>query len=529
MMFDKIYQFSSPLSGKHWWWNLALFIMAIGLPLSWSRYGKMLREARVGRTISFVASVVIGVNVVAAFVYFILPWYFDHVETQVVITALNAHQGLPLYPDWSRGEGAYGLGYGPFLYAAVGAPLFFSKSVIASKFVTSTAFFFAMTAMWSQGRRSLAPSADLIAKFFLLAVIPFKLYAFWVRGDPLLLALAAASVMVIQIRSDILRWLALGVFAGLATAIKLHAALYFVPLAAFALVRVPCAKAIISCAALGVIAFVSALIIAFAADPHQAVSFGKYIAVMTRIGISRDRILVNVLVALALTAPYGIALLQERLHDWRTILTAGTMALSVALVILIGATPGAGPHHLMPLLPALLFFTLTARGSKVAANNPSPILAVAMIATAVGALSVTIGFLKSSAMGAGDITAGYREAADMAVLYPGAQFGPTDRLRYGMLQYRVGAALRGAKLTFDMAAWLDLAAAGVHPSDDPADFSPGPLIWILPREGAPFSLNSPYTGASIFPAAFQADFQSRYQQIDVRKFFAVWRCKSGTP
>jgi hypothetical protein len=503
-------------------WHIALLMMATGLLLSSSRYRAQI--------ISVAASVVISVNVVAALIYFVLPQYSDHIEPHVVITALNAHQGLPLYPDWSQGEGAYGMLYGPFLYAAVGLPLFASKSVIASKLVTSTAFLFATAAMWCQGRRSSTPSAGLIAKIHLLALIPFGFWAFWVRSEPLLLALAAGGVMVIQIRSDTLRWLALGVFAGLATAIKIHAALYFIPLGVFALVRASDAKAAILCAATGAAGFIAALVAAFAASPHEAVNFGRYVATMSRHGLSEHLLFVNLLAALALTAPYGILLWQRRAslgRDWSTVLTAASMALTVALVILVGAKPASGPRHLMPLIPVLLFLTLTGRGPKVIeANDPSPILAAAMIAAALSPLATTAVFLRSAVRGIGDTLTAYREAADLTALYPGAQFGPTDMDHYHMLQNRVGAALRGARLTFDVAAWMDLEFAGIRPSDDAADFSPGPLVWILPRDGAPFSQYSWYNRA-MFSPAFQTNFQSRCQQVDVRTTFTAWRCEAG--
>lgn len=92
------------------------------------------------------------------------------------------------------------------------------------------------------------------------------------------------------------------------------------------------------------------------------------------------------------------------------------MVLSLALVILVGAKPGAGPHHLMPLIPVLLFLTLTLRRYNVEAADPSAILAIAMIAAAIGPLAATINFLNSSAMRAGETNAGYREAVDLPLV-----------------------------------------------------------------------------------------------------------------
>jgi hypothetical protein len=513
-------------------WGLAVFIMVTGLLLSSTRSGTMLREARFANIMSAVASILISINIVTLLVYLVLPQYFDHVEPQVVITALNAHQGLPLYPNWSRGEGAYGLPYGPLLYAAVGMPLFANKSIIASKLVTSCAFLFAAASIWAFRRQSPTPSAALLVKVYLLALMPFGTYAFWVRPEPLLLALAAAGVMAIRIRNDRLRWLTLGVFAGLAVAIKISAVLCFIPLAVFAFVRASDAKAATLGATCCAVGFSAAVVTAFEGNPQEAVNLGRYLSISSREGFSPYLVFGNLLAALALTTPYGLALWQRReslWRDWRTVLTAASMSLSVALMIIVGANAGAGPHHLMPFIPVLLFLALTARGPDVIeANDPSPILVAAMIAAALAPLAGTAVWLRGAIPGASDTIAAYREAADLAILDPGAQFGPTDNAHYNpTLQYRVGAALQGAKLTFSVAAWADLDFAGIRPTDDPADFSPGPPVWILPRDGAPFSLGSWYKNSSMFSPAFQTDFRSRCQQIDVRKTFAAWRCGEG--
>ena len=78
-------------------WHIALLVITAGLLLSITPHRTLI--------ISGAAWILIGVNVAAALVYLILPQYYDHVEPHVVITALNAQRGLPLYPDWRRGEG----------------------------------------------------------------------------------------------------------------------------------------------------------------------------------------------------------------------------------------------------------------------------------------------------------------------------------------------------------------------------------------------------------------------------------------
>src|ERR1700680_4212139 len=136
------------------WWFVALLMIGTGLALSASSVGAKFREERFKHAGYFLACAMIVLNLLAAIIYLFLPQYWNHVEPTVVITALNAYQGLPIHPDWSRGEGAYGEAYGPLLYTVVGLPLLASKSIVASKLTTFTAFLFAVTAMWRQGPRS---------------------------------------------------------------------------------------------------------------------------------------------------------------------------------------------------------------------------------------------------------------------------------------------------------------------------------------------------------------------------------------
>jgi len=348
----------------------------------------------------------------------------------------------------------------------------------------------------------------------------------------LLLALVTAGVMVMQIRTNTFRCLALGIIAGLAVGIKIHAALYFIPLGIFVLVRAPDAKAAILYAVIGATGFTGCIVAAFAADPCEVMRFGRYIAVISRHGLEPRLLFLNLLSGLALTAPYIIALWQRRAslaRDRRTLLTAVSALLSVSLVIVVGAKPGSGPHHLMPLIPVLLFLTMTLNDA-IESTDTLLILIVAMIAAALAPLKQTVDFLRLEIKGIGDTITAQREAVDLVTRYPGAQFGPTDSEHYATLKNRVVAALSGAKLTFDLAAWMDLDFAGIRPSDDPADFSPGPRVWILPRDGAPFSMYSfynyyNYATVPLFSTAFQNDFHSRCQQIDVRRTFAAWFCK----
>jgi hypothetical protein len=223
-----------------------------------------------------------------------------------------------------------------------------------------------------------------------------------------------------------------------------------------ALVQAPDIKAAIVNAGVGVGMFVATLAATFSADPYEMANFAKYAAVMSRHGLSGALLISNLVAAMVLAAPYGVALWQRSETfglDWRTVSTAGSMALSGSLLIVVGAKPGAGAHHMMPLIPVLLLLTLTAGGRRaIKVDNASITVLAAMITAAVVPLADSLSFLWSATQRMDQTIAAQQEAANLTARYPGAQFGPTDMAHYDTLKSRVGAALRGARLTFDMAA-----------------------------------------------------------------------------
>lgn len=523
-----MFERDQPMTGA---WYIATMATAFGLLLSSCRYGASLRAPGFARLSAIVATALIGGDVVAALAYLLVPQYIDHIEPQVIITALNAHQGMPLYPDWSKGEGAYGLLYGPLLYAAVGVPLFASKTVVASKLVSTAAFLVAIAAIWYQAHRSSKPSAPMLGGVHLLALVPFGTYAFWVRAEPLLLAIVAGATMAMEIRRDTWRWLVLGICAGLAVALKAYAPLYFIPLGALALLNISTLKATARCIGAGAAGFIAAAVAVFAQSPRDVLNLGMYIAMEMGDGIDSRLLRLNAWAALAVTAPYAITLWQRWQMvglDLRTLLMAATTAFTIALLVIVGAKPSAGPYYLIPLIPVLLSLALRAAVfSSARSNYPLAIATAGMVALAVPSLARVAHYMWSFAQTAESALAQDNEAADLALLYPRAQFGPTDDVHYRQLDARIGAARRGARLIFSVAPWMDFVHAGITPRQDTADFaSPGPSIWILPREGAPFSLND-YSGRSLFSRSFQQTFRSRCHEIDVRETFAAWRCETG--
>jgi hypothetical protein len=514
---------------SHYTWYIAAILIVASLLFTRLRGASWLREPRLQRAVLVAAWVAIASGVLAAIGYFLLPRFYDHIEPHVVITALNAQAGLHIHPDWTKGEGAWGTPYGPFLYEWAGLPLMISKTVMAAKLASATAFLFAIVVLWRMPKTAGGPGDQFIAAFYLLAVTAYGPFAFWVRSEPLLLALTAAAVLIVQLKTRWVVWLGLGVVAGLAAATKFPAVFYFAPIVVYAALQTPSLSALAVGCLIGLAGFALGLVAPFADDPGEARRLAMYVTEMTHHGLSPRLLAVNLAGLAVLASPYGLRLWKARagLNDWRGAATPVILAVSILAVAIIGAKPGSGPHHLMPFIPVLLYLTLlTPVGAEDGARDAEePEFVLAMLANAAAPLLLTLVFVIGAARDAGETRAGYREAADLAARYPGAQFGPTDDAHYEQLYLRVAAAFHGARLSFDNASWTDLDAAGLKPADDAADFAfDRPRIWILPKAGQPFTVTSRYTRKTVFPPDFQAQFLQHCQRVEVRTVFAVWRC-----
>jgi len=514
---------------SHYTWYIAAILIVASLLLTRLRAAAWLRDPRFQKAVLIAAWVAVAAGVLAAIGYFLLPRFYDHIEPHVVITALNAQAGLHIHPDWTKGEGAWGTPYGPLLYEWAGLPLMISKTVMAAKLASITAFLFAMVVLWQMPKTVGGPGGPFIAAFYLLAVTAYGPFAFWVRSEPLLLALTAGAVLVVQLKTRWVVWLALGVLAGLAAATKLPAVFYFAPIVVYAALQAPSlAELAVSCL-IGLAGFVLGLVAPFAGDPGEARRLAMYVTEMTHHGLSKLLLAVNLAVLVVLAFPYSLRVWKARggLTDWRGAAMPVILTASMLAVAIIGAKPGSGPHHLMHFIPILLYLTLAfpAGADEAAPDAAEPAFVLAMLVNAVAPLLLTLAFVIGAARDVGETRAGYREAADLAARYPGAQFGPTDDAHYEQLYLRVAAAFHGARLSFDNASWTDLDAAGLKPAADPVDFAfDRPRTWILPKTGQPFSVTSRYTRKTVFSPEFQAQFLQACQRVEVRQVFAVWRC-----
>lgn len=472
---------------------------------------------------------VVSINIVAAALYVFAPQYIDHIEPHVIITSMNWLAGLPLHPIWERGEGAYGMLYGPFLYEVVAVFLSISKDMWALKFAMVALYLLSLLIMCVSAWRVRSSSCKYWLLYYILIVIAAGPLVFWVRAEPVLLVLVALATLGAALAPITAQAFVVGVCAGLAAAVKIHGFLYFAPLGAllaFASLGSPgrIARVVVT----GGIAFVLAAAAPFLISGEGFAAFIRYNEVISGHGLRPRMIALNGLGGLAILAPVwaavrGASPTQRRLLLIPLLVTTA----AVFVVVLIGAKPGSGPHHLIPFVPVLLLILLQA-GPSDAADKYQPAALVAALAAAILPTTMLIITVASLLWNATTLRAQRLEAAELAASYPSAEFAPGADPYSPALMSRVEAANRGARLRFDAAAWSDLAFAGVSETHSLIIEGCKTPFWIAPKGEEPFSTFNPKDGLPLFTSELRTTFRTHHEVVRSGRFYDAWKCHTAT-
>jgi hypothetical protein len=201
--------------------------------------GPINRSARwlTGVAVTLAAAVVL-VMVWTSVGYLGKTGYLDHVEASIAAVSWWYHTGHPLYPDWNAGEGVYGFQYGPLLFQITAAALRLGPSILVSKLPGFLAFWLACgVVLWTLRPSSVGQALLPVAVVILIAGGYWRA-AYWVRGDPYLLLLAALALWSWRRLNVTEAAIVIGLLGGLLINLKIHAVLYVLPYAV-ALLAVP--------------------------------------------------------------------------------------------------------------------------------------------------------------------------------------------------------------------------------------------------------------------------------------------------
>jgi len=505
-----LYYVYDHLVGRHAM-PLAMAATFIGIFLAKTNFSKKYLDS----ALTLVVNVTFCLVLAAAFGYLFYPSYFDHVEATVATLGVIFSQGGQIYPtlpDYSL----HGMMYGPGLseiqsmFLETGLPV-----ILASKIPSVLAIFSAVFLLFKVLKNNLA-------RGYLLLLVPFGLYLFWIRADPYFLLLVTAALMTAARSEGIVAALILGGLAGVASSLKMHAAIYIV--AAVIVVWPPRVITINK-----LIAFLIGMVIVFfVVFIPQQVSLSNYIVIIklaSKHGLMLRNFLESIFYLIGMTLPviFVLALSREVRNAYLT-RVAALIIIEVAVSV-IGSKPGSGVHHLIPFIPINAYLLqqaiLSAKDRQIGLDP----LKYGLIALSVGGFIHAVNIVRSI-QGAQPTAAELRlEIEKLVPLYPGLILGLADESSYDHVFFSPLLEKKGFH-QIDYASYMDLNFSGI--SDDvfanALDDCKFPYI-ALPSKGAPFSMHNPFTQKPLFSDSVRRRFAARYIKLNEHNHYIIFTCK----
>ena len=497
------------------------------------------------RPFQLIVCIFAGLFITAYFLYttayLFIPGYFTHIEPTVAVVSALFLAGEPVYPSWHDGGNLRGMIYGPFLYMIHGAFLLFSPTIAATKIAGFLALWgtIILISIEAKKRTNSLTISLITAGCVSVLFLTYAHEVFWSRPDPFLLLLSAAAVLAIRLPQNRAA-LAIGLVCGLAMSLKLHAALYFAPMALVVVLRDKRPLAMIRIAA--TIGLLAAIIVAapFFHPNIDVYSYANYLNLTANHKLEMALFWKNFRILLIILSPVLVlSILGGRKVVLDQIYYLTSLLFCMLVVAVIGSKAGAGSHHMLPFLMPALSIALQMATSLDRNDIPS----LRFRARACGFFLIyLIGFAPATI---GAPLEMYRLVAsserhhalldELDVIYdayPAAEMGVSDNARYPQTWVRVLGVLQGAPVHLDPGFFMDLQAVneGVERAEELVANCEISEV-ILPREGQPFSMPNLYLfqgETPLFSDRFRQSFQENYRIVFRGEFYDVWSCSGNT-
>jgi hypothetical protein len=447
--------------------------------------------------------------------YLIYPNFIDHLEPTILVITQIWLQAGDIYPP-TTAPSMHGLLYGPALYwiqAAFQSSLI--DPILSSKLPGVLAFNMAWLLLFRHCRTPLA-------KGYLIFLLPFNLILFWNRAEPFFLLIVACAIWLAE-RPIKHKAAYLGLLAGLACALKAHGILYVLPIFIF---HIHCnAKKYL------VFAFVATLTtLAFFIDAGTSLfQYLAYLKLATTHGIAWPYLEKNLFFLGCIWLPLALTLTSSQ-RAKPEIVTWGLIATTETLIAIVGAKPGAGVHHLIPVIAAnaYLYDRLLHKAGGQPTHTNAFKLSFAILAVYIMFFAwknvydseiQTSASIQSQSQAASELKA-------LARTYPHLFMGVTDKENNNYrLTFLRPYLVQPSAQQFEYAGFMDLSFAGVS-----ADFLADDFIHckypyvVTPLQGEPFSILNFYNNQLLFPKVVQDAFLTHYRTRETGKFYKLYEC-----
>lgn len=472
--------------------------------------------------------------------YVTLEGFSGEVEPMVSTLSWLVGRGQPLYTPFDAAE-QYSVLYGPSVFLTNGLFLrVLGPSLAAVKLASALgavgSLLLLYAAMARRGRDTLAVALTAGAAMYFWAQ-GFSVYA--VRPDALMVfALALGLYGAARLRP----WLAVAVVAataGFAVNLKVHGALYFVPVLALLASRHGRRSVL---AALAGCALVTSL--PFVLNPHVSLeNYLSWLRSASRHGLSTEFLALDLGYCAALALPLVGVLALSGWRRWRGSPEASlllSLAAVTPAVLVMASKPGAGMVHLMPLALPVIFTLgrLLARLQAEGFDWRLPTRAAA--ATGFGLallLAGSVNAYRAVRLLDWEVAQVPNVAQDVRGImarHPGLTMAMAcggENKAFLATWARPLLAFGDNPVLLDPVSVMDASLSGheLAPSTYEAISDGAIQVWLVPKGQEPFRKANWYAPHTpIFPDAFVQHFENWYAPQEQSRYFDLWYWK-GVP
>ena len=502
---------------KHYLLFLGMYGVGISLLLGWlfaliipNRYANNINKLSTSLTYA-----AFTLTAACSVLYLFYPNFIDHLEPTILQITQIWMQGGALYPPMDTAS-MHGLLYGPALYWIQYPFLVISSDyILGSKLPSVLAFNTAWVLLFFVYRNSLS-------KTYLLLLLPFNLILFWNRAEPYFVLLVGLAIVVTERKPKAWAML-LGVLAGLSSSLKAHGVLYILPFLIF--FGTYSARAVVEFAA----AFAVICLSFFLDDGTSLTQYLAYLKLAAKHGISFAYLEKNLFFLWLTWVPIALTFKHTTTSTYDAYRWTGVLLIEI-LVAIAGSKPGAGVHHLIPIvvLNSYIYEVQLRKVANIEIKFSSVKLGFAILALYVLSFvwkNIYDSEIKSYEVIESQSQATY-EIQTLGKTYPNLLMGVTDKENENYrLTFLRPYLVKAVAPQFEYAGFMDLNYSGI--SDQPFADSLRQCKFryiATPKSGVPFSIVNFYTDEPLFSDATRSAFRDHYQPHHSGTFFTVYEC-----
>jgi hypothetical protein len=498
------------------------------------------------------ATVMIAVYALALVFNLYLPMVIDTAESTVASAAYLWAHGSPLYLAANQAE-HYSIMYGPLCYIPfAGALLVFGASIFSLKLLVLLFNLLLFLTIWLVFRPILGKTGALSAMAFVACAFLMKgMSTLMIRGDAPLALCAALALLAVSLRRSYLAVALFALSAAFAGNVKFTAVFYFLVPFYFLWRRYGWGAAIVTAI------ITPPLILAPFALPH--VPLRAYLDTLhgaSRQPLGLNVVAMNVVAALILLVPPVLAFSRFYLADKPRALAslrshwilAVLFLMSIGGSVLTGGKLGSGRPHLNPTfiiaayLAALIWRETGAVRSELVNVFACAfaVYAIVMVLPAVDQLHDMWGLCVERRAYALEVVS---DITGVLLEHPGqlVEMGYDETPKAGAMvsdltQFRPNLVFAGNPDSTDAVAISDMELSGIAIPQATIDLvrSCRTQIWLIPRDGSPFSTLNLYAEAApqrfsdlhMFSPAFRSAFFDTYRKVGSSRFYDIWACST---